>query len=692
MKLKGYIILLLGVFLNGFILAQTTLDRIQYASDLYFSNPDSSYLICKEVEEKLKNTRNQIEIGEAQLCQARYLLLKTRFDEATTKLNSAISIFEEENRISSLAKCHSLKAILLDRISNDDEALQHQRKAYNLYVKAKDLKGQVSSLTNLSLDFIEAGQNDSSLFYLNKLLEYEDQMKSTSRYFLHQNFAMYYYNTKDYPAAISSFEKALQVAEDLQMIDSKATCLMLTAKVYLAQKKYQQAEELLLKSLAIAQENQLLHETNEAYIKLIELYESQGNYKQAFATEKLNDQVEKEIYNLDKINKINEIESQLKLKEKETIIAQKELDIKNEQLNTMEARSEVTQLIYLVALFVLVLIFVVIILLRTRKLNSRIQTQKLMLEEKNTEITDSINYAKRIQSAILPSTESFTEHLPDSFILYKPKDIVAGDFYWMQTIRSNEGGVMGYEPINPKSQNSIPKTQNTNPNAQQPTSNNEPQNVILFAAADCTGHGVPGALVSVVCSNALNQSLKELGNVSPSEILEETRRLVKDRFSKGNETNVKDGMDIALCSLNKNTNVVEFAGANNPLWIIRNKESAARSQEQEQYLSLTTDNYLLYELKGDKQPVGNHFKEKPFTGHQEQLQSGDILYIFSDGFADQFGGPKGKKFMYSQLKELLLSIAHKPLQEQRQVLDQTFESWKGDLEQLDDVCFIGVRI
>lgn len=629
----------LKVFLIGFsllvaqlLIGQTTLGKIKFANQLYYSNPDSSYLICKGIEDKLKNTNNVIEIAEAQLCQARYLLLKTRFDESTTKLNNAIAIFEKENRLSSLAKCHSLKAILLDRISNTEEAFFHQRKALNLYVKAKDTQGQINVLTNLSLDFIEINQNDSSLFYLEKLKAFEDKMNSTSKYFLHQNFGSYYNNISSHNLAIESFQKALKVTETENMIDSKATCLMLIAKVYMATKQFQKAEQLLFQSIEIAKENELLHETNESYVMLIELYELQGNYKKAFETEKLNDKIEKEIYNLDKINKINEIESQLKLTEKEAIIAQKELDLKNEQLNTVEAKSKVTQLFYLVALFFVIIIFVVFILVRARKLNAKINTQKLMLEEKNTEITDSINYAKRIQSAILPATEYFKEQLPNSFILYKPKDIVAGDFYWMQTVNET----------------------------------------ILFAAADCTGHGVPGALVSVVCSNALNQSVKELNSTNPSKILEETRVLVKERFNKGNEVNVKDGMDIALCSLNKQTNEIEFSGANNPLWVIRNGE------------------LIIY--KGDKQPIGKHFKESPFTNYKEQLQKDDMLYVFSDGYADQFGGPKGKKFMYGQLKKLVLEVAHKSIDEQHNILNQTFEDWKGDLEQLDDVCFIGVRI
>jgi serine phosphatase RsbU (regulator of sigma subunit) len=269
--------------------------------------------------------------------------------------------------------------------------------------------------------------------------------------------------------------------------------------------------------------------------------------------------------------------------------------------------------------------------MRAKKLNNKISAQKMMLEHKNKEITDSINYAQRIQSAILPSSDYVNKTLPNSFVLYKPKDIVAGDFYWIKKVNDN----------------------------------------IVYATADCTGHGVPGAMVSVVCSNSLNQSIKELKTANPAEILEMTRTLVKESF-KSKDDNVKDGMDITLCSINYLQNTIQFTGANNPLYIIRNKQ--------------------IIEVKGDKQPVGNHIKEVPFTVHTMQLEKNDVVYTFSDGYVDQFGGEKGKKFMRKRFKALLLKISNKPMQEQKSILNNTFETWRGELEQVDDVCVIGIRV
>jgi ligand-binding sensor domain-containing protein len=264
-----------------------------------------------------------------------------------------------------------------------------------------------------------------------------------------------------------------------------------------------------------------------------------------------------------------------------------------------------------------------------REQKRNVELQKDIIEEAHKEITDSIEYAKRIQSAILPHKKVVKQYLENSFILYKPKNIVAGDFYWME----------------------------------------HADDKVIFAAADCTGHGVPGAMVSVICHNALNRSVREYGLTDPGKILDKTREIVIEEFDKSEE-DVKDGMDIALCTLQGKS--MEFAGAHNPLWIIRNGE--------------------LIEIKGDKQPIGKFINAKPFTTHQVELQKEDIVFVFSDGYADQFGGDKGKKMKASNFKKLLLSIQDKAFSDQERLIDEAFEEWKGDMEQLDDVCVIGVKI
>ena len=273
--------------------------------------------------------------------------------------------------------------------------------------------------------------------------------------------------------------------------------------------------------------------------------------------------------------------------------------------------------------------------IRQRKLlaiqNEEISAQKDIIAAKNEEIVESIQYARNIQQAILPPARLVHTYLEKSFIFYLPKDIVAGDFYWME--RRN--------------------------------------NKIFFAAADCTGHGVPGAMVSVMCHNALNRSTREFNLTDAGAILDNTRQLVIEEFSKS-EQQMKDGMDISLCAIDIHTLDLSWAGANNPLWVIRDGE--------------------LMETKADKQPVGNHISMRPFTSHQISLQKGDRIYVFTDGIQDQFGGPKGKKFKVAQLRSLILSLQEKPISAHHQFIMEAFQSWKGELEQVDDVCMIGVEI
>lgn len=270
------------------------------------------------------------------------------------------------------------------------------------------------------------------------------------------------------------------------------------------------------------------------------------------------------------------------------------------------------------------IVFILTILFEKEKENSY-----KLLEEKNREIIDSINYAKRIQTAILPPNKLVKEYFQESFILYKPKDIVSGDFYWIEVI----------------------------------------DNSVLFAVADCTGHGVPGAIVSVICNNGLNRSVREYGLTKPGEILDKTREIVIQEFEKS-EDDVRDGMDIAICNLKGNK--LSYAGAHNPLWIIRNG--------------------IVLETKANREPIGNFDKKLPYTTHSFDLEKGDVIYLFSDGYVDQFGGIKGKKFKTKAFKDLLLSIQNNSMEEQKNIIDETFENWKGKLDQLDDVSVIGVKI
>lgn len=272
----------------------------------------------------------------------------------------------------------------------------------------------------------------------------------------------------------------------------------------------------------------------------------------------------------------------------------------------------------------------------------QIENQKIELKEKNEDFISSIRYAERIQQAILPHEQKMKKLLPDSFVLFKPKDIVSGDFYWAEEI---------------------------------PATNKRNNRLVVYATADCTGHGVPGAFVSILCSNLLRLGKTHPDVNTPGEALDFVNKEINEMLnSEYSEEEIRDGMDVALCAIDFDDQMLYFAGAKNGIYIIRNKE--------------------IIEFKGDRKAIGNTISKDHdlYQTHQIPIQNGDLIYSFTDGIVDQFGGEKAKKFMSSRLKELLLSVSDFTMEEQKSEIEDSFIRWKGGLEQIDDVLMIGVRI
>ncbi len=275
-------------------------------------------------------------------------------------------------------------------------------------------------------------------------------------------------------------------------------------------------------------------------------------------------------------------------------------------------------------------------------INKEVSEQKAIIEAKNHDITDSIKYAKNIQEALLPPLQNLHSEMKEAFVLYQPKDIVSGDFYWFAK-RNNKRFV---------------------------------------ASVDCTGHGVPGAFMSIIGNTLLNEIVTDKNITQPAEILNELHHGVKTALKQSESENERrDGMDIALCSLNEAGNILEYSGANRPLWIFRNNKTGEETFEM---------------IKANKFPIGGmeleENEKRKFTNHEIPVEKGDMIYVFSDGYADQFGGERGKKFMVGNMQKLIADIYTKPVKEQEQLLIQALQNWKGELEQIDDVLVIGFRI
>jgi serine phosphatase RsbU (regulator of sigma subunit)/tetratricopeptide (TPR) repeat protein len=514
------------------------------------------------------------------------------------------------------------------------KALAYWHKSLKLQEIIRDRKGIALSLNNIGSIYLAQRDLSKALAYFHKSLKLQEIIRDRKGIAQNLNNIGYVYMTQgDHPKALEYYHKSLKIREEIGDKQGIANSLNNMGGIELkkgSNSGIEAAKQHSLKSLEIAQEIGSPLLISRASKNLSTVYEKQGKGMLALAMHKLHIQMRDSInneatqkasiqqgakYEYEKVQAVKDAEHEKQLE------IEKEAKAKQQVITAATGGG-----LGLVAIF---LLFVMNRLKVTRKQKAVIEQQKEVVEMAHQEIKDSITYAKRIQSAILPAAKVVKQYLKESFILYKPKDVVAGDFYWMESVADK----------------------------------------VLFAAADCTGHGVPGAMVSVVCNNALNRSVREYGLTDPGQILDKTREIVVAEFEKSEE-DVQDGMDIALCSLEGNK--LQYAGAHNPLWIIRNSE--------------------IIETKANKQPIGQFDNPEPYTTHSFDLEPGDSIYIFSDGYVDQFGGEKGKKFKAQAFRELLLSIQDKPMEEQKTIIDEAFNSWKGDLEQIDDVCVIGVRV
>ena len=569
------------------------------------------------------------------------------YEHGIEQYNSSLKIFEELNDKNGIASTLNLIGIIYNKFEENKLALTYFKKSLKLYQKLGDKhKREVGyAYGNLASTYSYLLQNDTALIFYAKEIKIIEELGSewdlANPYY---NIGTIYEVNNQLDSALFYFDKSLKIYSEYDDKNGICSCFINMGGVYLNKGKVNLSINYYKNALAIARESGYISKIEDASSGLYEAYKRKGNYDKALEMFELYSLMNDSIKSDENRKAVLSQEYRYAYEKKaaaDSIRTIESKKITDAQIAAQQAQleNEKTQRFALYGGVFLLLIFGGVIYNRFKKSQLQkteieiqkieVEKQKSLVDIKNKEISDSINYAKRIQNAILPPESIIKENLNDAFVIYKPKDVVAGDFYWM---KKKDG-------------------------------------FVLFAAADCTGHGVPGAMVSVICNNALNRSVREYGLTEPGLILDIARNIVVREFEKSDK-NVRDGMDIALCSIKNNK--LSYAGANIPLWIYRNGE--------------------LLETKANKQPIGKFEQPTPFTTHSFDLLKGDTIYLLSDGYVDQFGGERGKKFKVKALKDLLLSIQDKPMNEQKTLIDDTFEKWKGNLEQVDDVCFIGVRV
>lgn len=526
-------------------------------------------------------------------------------------------------------------------------AMKYYRQSLDIFTRLHKKQYIAQLLGNMGNVYMNSGDYRKAEGYeLKSMEEVKDLGDKSSTAICYTNVAEFYNHTKDYAKAAEYYNKALELQQEVQDQEGIQYTYAGLSQLYANMGDYAKAQDYGVKAYNLAKEIPLEREVRDDAKILSDLYGKMHQPDKAYEYYKLYIDARDSLENKEEAKKLIRAELNHEYEQKQQM--EKLEDEKRQAVAEEKQRREAAIRNIILGAFVVVLFLMGLLfrnLQRIRKSRqiiskqkAEVENQKAIVEQKNKDITDSINYARRIQHAILPTTEQWDGLFSDSFIYYRPKDIVSGDFYWYF----------------------------------------ETGNEIIFAAADCTGHGVPGAFMSMLGVSSLNKIVAEKGIRSPDKVLNELREEIIHALNReGKKEEVKDGMDMTLCRFNKTSRVLEYAAANNPLWIVRK----------------TTGVCDLKDCEADKMPVGKYAAEHvDFKLRKEEVTKGDRIYIFTDGYADQFGGPKGKKFKYQHMMDTIKAMQDKNMKEQCEELGRIMTEWKGELEQIDDILVIGIEI
>jgi serine phosphatase RsbU (regulator of sigma subunit) len=570
----------------------------------------------------------------------------------------------EANKRNELAGNFANLANVYNDLGQFKKAGEYLFKTLKLRITQNDDAGIALCYSNIGNYYSQIGINDSAIIYYFKTIFYYDKIKiqNSKKVVVYLNLTNQYIKSEKFDSVV----KYLDITQKL--LNEKSNPFHLS---HFYENKGDLHKKLKNYKDAINCYNYALKYSslNDEIKRYLTLYNSKSFcfYKlkildSAYNNKLLFEKYIEIIYNDSKASEITKYEMQYKFDKEQEEIKTKQFKKDIETQNTIKRK----QIVIYTFLFALTLLLILVIIVfknnkQRKKDNALLQQKNDQIETQKKDIIDSINYAERIQRSFLATTEQLNKNLKEFFIFFKPKSIVSGDFYWAATSSKERQGW-----------------------------------TFVFCTADSTGHGVPGAIMSLLNITSLEKAIETA--TTPDKILNLTRKTIIERLKKdGSAEGGKDGMDCSLLVFDFNNLKLQIAAANNPVWIVReikNDDLSVRgkSRSEDQFKAYNST-FSICEIKPDKMPVGKHDKQDvPFTLHEVTLQKGDVVYTLTDGFPDQFGGEKGKKYMIKNLRELIVTIAHLPMHEQKQVLENTFNTWKGNSEQVDDVTVIGIRV
>ena len=609
----------------------------------YNGNNDSSIAACNKALLLAKKLKNSKEIADAYLCMQTAYREMGKSEKAVEVSSLALKYYEKDNNLKGRAKATLNIGILYDDQKQFNRALDYLNQAKNLFIQLKDTAQIANAITRAANVYKDTRSHDTAkVMYLEALKLFESIRHKRGIAVIYNNLA----GLSDIVSsqeALKYYELALKARNELG--DKVSVCMIYNniGAVYMNEKKYAKAIEYLNKGLAVANEIDSKQNLVNIYHALAGSHRRLNHREEAYSMLFKYASLKDSLFNKESIEKIEEIQTKYETEKKEQEIillnntnALKELEINKNKIEISKQNQEKV----IIALALLFFIGISVVVFRSYRITKKskeiitlqkkeIELQKNEVDEKQKEIVDSINYAKRIQYALLASEELLANNLNQHFVLFKPKDIVSGDFYWATNHK----------------------------------------NKFYLAICDSTGHGVPGAFMSLLNIGFLSEAIKDKGISEPHEIFNYVRNRLIESIGKDEQ---QDGMDGILLCMDQSTHTISYASANNGPVLVRGDE--------------------LIEMPKDKMPVGKGEKNTSFNLYNIAFQKNDMLYLYTDGYADQFGGEKGKKFKYKQLNESLMTYSSIDIKEQATLLNQKFINWKGNLEQVDDVCIIGIKL
>jgi len=550
-----------------------------------------------------------------------------KYHEAQNEIQKDISIFEKLGDKDGILNCYIVSGYINQAWGNNDEANRICRITLQMAKTQDDISAQGYSYLAIGNVFLAKNNLDSAFVYLNNALaKFKECDEQYGVAITNRDLGTYYLLKGNTQKSLIHLNSGLEILAKISNKRGYSEVLAIIGKVFLARNDYESAVKNLEESQRLALEMELYEDIIKNFQSLSIAYEKWGKYDSALKCIQKYTHLKDSIFNAEKHFQIAELQTQYETEKKEQQIALQNIKL--------DKNKSIQRLLILAFVLASTLAFFSFRWYRIKKRdNQLLSEQKRMIEQKNTQITDSINYAKRIQGVLLGKSSTLPKPVKDLFILYQPKDIVSGDFYFIK----------------------------------------EYQNYTVIAAADCTGHGVPGAFMSMLGVTLMNEVFTYSNPRSAAEVLEEMRIKVKEALNQTEyKTEAKDGMDMALCIIDKSKNQLQYSGAYNSLYLVRNNE--------------------LTEYKAVRNPVGVHMKELPFQNEVVNFETNDQFYIFSDGYADQVGGSSYQKFKIVEFRKLIHSISSLPMNEQVSKLESTIQIWKGSTDQTDDMLVVGFKM